>query len=861
MAKKITYADIFDLSNSTDLNNAIKAISKLDKVYKDLEKSISSGSKNIQTAIKGTVKAADGLEKEIKQLSEVNKEDQKQIQKLNAQIKALNAAYEAQKKELAALSAQEKKLSTERKQVAKANADLNKQEQQRIKLEQQLAKATSKDAQETARLKVQIQEANKATKEKAKESLGLVSIYQKESARLNDLRKRYKDVSLQQGANSKAAKNLAKEANVLDKRLKSLDSSVGQNQRNVGNYGDALTSVNPAITTVINQVKVFSKVLLASPIGLIVTALAALVGAFLSTQRGADALNKVLKPLGFLFDSLIGVVQDLSFKAFDGLAEAIENPTQAFKDLGDIIVRNLLNRFKSFQVFLESITLALKGEWTQALKTGADAVALLTLGVEDFTDKTEDASKAVIEFGDDALEAGSKLEELERSLEVLRIQLTVPLAKAQNEYRRLDGIAKDNLKTEEERIEAYNKAEEQLRFIIAAEQKQLKLELEIAELKATANDTDRDAQLEIEKIKANIINAETSGQKRVNTLIAARSALEKKQVLEAQKQLPKLNQVRRAGAKDIKDITDQLNEDIKEGQRQELQNFKKLEEDKTRIAKEEEENRRVIRESAFEAANLIGNQLFTNAQIRSENELVNFRRQKEVELELAGENAQARAAIEQQIADKEKEIKIKQSKENKKQALFNIALNTAQGVTAALTSVPPNVPLSISIAAIGALQAGLVASQPLPQFEDGGFKDMTGDAIVGEKGYEYSVSPSGKLTKVGQKGAEVRSDIEKGSFIIPHHVSKALDDYGLNANGVYQESTNSLKQIIDARQDKMAMALVNAFARENDILAERFDKSIKNVPQTEWNISDRKLKNYVVEGNTRRSDWRSKNKF
>lgn len=125
------------------------------------------------------------------------------------------------------------KLTDEYKKLTKAEQDL-------LKLQKKLADSTSDDAKKTAELRVQIQEANKVTKQAARERLGLIGAYEKESKRLISLRKQYKDLVISQGSSSKSARKLKKEVVALDNKLKKLDASVGQNQRSVGKYSDAL---------------------------------------------------------------------------------------------------------------------------------------------------------------------------------------------------------------------------------------------------------------------------------------------------------------------------------------------------------------------------------------------------------------------------------------------------------------------------------------------------------------------------------------------------------------------------------------------------------------------------------------------
>ncbi len=165
--------------------------------------------------------------------------------------------------------------------------------------------------------------------------------------------------------------------------------------------------------------------------------------------------------------------------------------------------------------------------------------------------------------------------------------------------------------------------------------------------------------------------------------------------------------------------------------------------------------------------------------------------QKEIALALNEGNADAIAAINEQAAAKEAEIRQKQAEQNKQNALFNIAINTAQGIVAALASFPPNIPLSIAIGIIGALQAAIVASTPIPAFKDGveGFKG--GLAVVGDGGVP-----------------EVIRTPDNGTFITPSKptlvnlpkdtdVHKNVREFDMNLNRVLmQNRIEPLKQAV-----------------------------------------------------------------
>jgi hypothetical protein len=78
--------------------------------------------------------------------------------------------------------------------------------------------------------------------------------------------------------------------------------------------------------------------------------------------------------------------------------------------------------------------------------------------------------------------------------------------------------------------------------------------------------------------------------------------------------------------------------------------------------------------------------------------------------------------------------------------LFNIAIDTAQGIISALASTPPNVPLSVAIG-LGAVQIGLVASQKVPQYFDGTDNHTGGLMLVNDgkrANYRKVILPNGK---------------------------------------------------------------------------------------------------------------------
>ena len=112
--------------------------------------------------------------------------------------------------------------------------------------------------------------------------------------------------------------------------------------------------------------------------------------------------------------------------------------------------------------------------------------------------------------------------------------------------------------------------------------------------------------------------------------------------------------------------------------------------------------------------------------------------------ELERDKERSRAALAKRTAQAIAAEKTKQARQDKALALFEIGINTAQGVISALASKPPNPILAAFIAAAGLAQAAVVAAKPIPKFEKGGLiggrlHSQGGTMIEAEQG-EYMVN-------------------------------------------------------------------------------------------------------------------------
>lgn len=193
-------------------------------------------------------------------------------------------------------------------------------------------------------------------------------------------------------------------------------------------------------------------------------------------------------------------------------------------------------------------------------------------------------------------------------------------------------------------------------------------------------------------------------------------------------------------------------------------------------------------------------------------EYARLEEQRDFAIEMAGGSATAREEIERQYDEKRRAIQRREAEAQKRLALFNILINTAQAVVSAL----PNIPLSIAIGVIGAVQAGIVASQEIPQFWRGTENAPEGLAWTQEKGAEVITDKSGNVKTLGSnKGAQL-TYLSKGDKVYKSHedyINKVLSKNGIDDLGSYinfapQKEVNNSFDMVEMKQEFSKLASV-----------------------------------------------------
>jgi len=227
------------------------------------------------------------------------------------------------------------------------------------------------------------------------------------------------------------------------------------------------------------------------------------------------------------------------------------------------------------------------------------------------------------------------------------------------------------------------------------------------------------------------------------------------------------------------------------------------------------------------------------SQANFEAEINRLDKQREYAVQFAGDSVSAKEAIEEQYESKRKQIQKRQAEAQKKLSLFNIAINTAQGVTAALALGPIGIPLAAVIGVLGLVQASLVNAQQIPQFFKGG-KHKGGVMMVNDaKGSNYRetvVTPSGQI--IQPTGRNVLMDAPAGTQIYTPE----------------QWQKESLKKMLSERGVSMHPAVMQRFDNKNN--TQNIDlsgviKAINDKPTTQLSIDKKGISAYTFANNQR----------
>jgi len=178
-------------------------------------------------------------------------------------------------------------------------------------------------------------------------------------------------------------------------------------------------------------------------------------------------------------------------------------------------------------------------------------------------------------------------------------------------------------------------------------------------------------------------------------------------------------------------------------------------------AREQSEKRQAIAELVAQQIDSISSAYFQIQANRTQAELANTEAAKQREVAAAGDNAELRLKVEQEYDERVRKLRREAAAQERKQALFSIALNTAAGVASVLSTgggtryadfgISAGI-LSALVVAQGIAQAAVVLAQPLPQYFKGRRGGPAEFAEVGERGPELIESPGKGFRLASKRG-------------------------------------------------------------------------------------------------------------
>jgi len=370
-----------------------------------------------------------------------------------------------------------------------------------------------------------------------------------------------------------STEELGNEVNKTSKKTSGLGDSVDKMT------GGALTGLKKfagGLKAIAMGFRTIGGAIAASGIGLIVITIAALTAAFKGSEEGQNKFAKIMGVIGAVTGNLVDLLADFG----ELVISAFENPKQAISSFANLIKQNIVNRFEGMVELIpqlgKAITLLFKGEFSEAGKVAGDAVAKVTLGIDDMSDKIKAATEATKDFIDQNIKEGAaaaKVADQRAKADIIERGLLVRRAKAEREIAELRLKAKDlNNVSAEEREAALMK-------VLEIQDGLAKSEVEIAQLRSDAQTAEntfarstKENLLEEERLKAAVIAVETRriDQKRAiqRELTAAeneinRAAKEAQKILDDEKKVKDAQDIADAKTKaaELKKIQEQADKD------------------------------------------------------------------------------------------------------------------------------------------------------------------------------------------------------------------------------------------------------------------------------------------------------------
>ncbi len=431
-----------------------------------------------------------------------------------------------------------------------------------------------------------LNKAMKATGDKTKDAEGS---YNALSKTMSELKKAFK------ATNDEAERSkLAAQINGINDQLKEMDASIGNYQRNVGNYEGAFTKGLSGIADKLQA--------LGNPLAI--------------AKNGVNALGKAMKalimnPIGAIIMAIVVAVKALK-KGFDQSETATNSLKRAFSALQPIM--NGINKiFTGFANLVGSIAEKAIPALVNGLMKAADWMMNLLNKIGIVSDEKLESFRKSIEAQKEAVKTTQELTDREIALTERKRKFQVDEAKAEMEVAELKSKASDKEKySAKEREKFLNDAIAKERAINNEKLALVQEEYDIMKKRSELTDNDAATNDALAAAEANLYNTKREYYAKEKELVAQKvaagqelSAAEKKRLEESEKIAEKEKELKDEELKKIEEIQERSelsllsNKDrelkiLEDKYKEEKALLEKYEKDTTKLTEEYEKKKQEI---------------------------------------------------------------------------------------------------------------------------------------------------------------------------------------------------------------------------------------------------------------------------
>ena len=474
--------------------------------------------------------------------------------------------------------------------------------------------------EEIDKVQDKLNKAMKATGDKAKDAEGS---YNALSKKMSELKKAFKET------NDEAERDkLAKQIVGINDQLKEMDASIGNYQRNVGNYEGAFTKGLAGITSQIQA--------LGNPLAI--------------AKNGVNALGNAFKalitnPVGAFIMAIVVAVKALK-KGFEQSETASNSLKKAFSAFQPVI-NAINNAFTGFAKLVGNIAEKAIPALVNGLQKAGDWMMTLLNKIGIVSDKKLNEFRKSIEAQKEAVKTTQDLTDREIELTEKRRKFQVNEAKTEMEVSELRSKAADKDKySAKEREKFLNQAIAKERKLNDEKLALAQEEYDILKKKSELTDNDAETNDALAAAEANLYNTKKEYYAKERELISQKiaagqelSAAEKKILEEQKEELKKVGEIKNRAELSQLSSKDRELKILEDKYKEEKALLEKYEQDTTQLTKEYEAQRQeIINKNGGDKAKEIDERAIQSLMDSTDRQLAILKKRYEEEKELLEAN-------------------------------------------------------------------------------------------------------------------------------------------------------------------------------------------------------------------------------